>query len=316
MSDLNRFQDKLQCRKITVKVPATSANCGPGFDTLGLAVTYYNIISYEITEAPGFKLDVSGEGAEYLKPYGRNLAFVSFLRVWNELTGRERIGLKLTMENNIPMSRGLGSSSSAIVAGVFAANELCGRPFSKEKLLNIAAEIEGHPDNVAPALYGGFTISYTDKSGTAHTLRLLPRKPLKFIAVVPERRLATSLARQAIPATVPHHDAVFNSSRASLLVGALLSGNYAYLTDALEDRLHQPYREHLIPGLQEVFRAAKAAGAYNAIISGAGSTVMAYAPADADCEAIAKAMAAAFAACGENCCYHILDLDSEGVRRL
>ena len=316
MSGLNRFQDKLQCRKVTVRVPATSANCGPGFDTLGLAVSFYNIISYEITETPGFKLEVKGEGAEYLKPFGRNLAFASFLRVWNELTGRERIGLKVTMENNIPMSRGLGSSSSAIVAGIFAANELCGCRLTSEAMLNIAAEIEGHPDNVAPALYGGFTISYTDGSGMAHTLKLLPRQPLKFIAVVPERRLATSLARQAIPPAVPHHDAVFNASRAALLVGALLSGSHSFLADALEDRLHQPYRAHLIPGLQDVFRAAKEAGAYNAIISGAGSTVMAYAPFTADCEKIADAMMAAFEANGEKCCCHILDLDTEGVKRL
>ena len=187
--------------------------------------------------------------------------------------------------------------------------------FTKDELLGFATEIEGHPDNVAPALYGGFTISYMDGE-QAHSLRLLPAKPLQFIAVVPDSKLATSLARQAIPKTVPHKDAVYNTSRASLLVGSLLSGSYEYLGMALEDKLHQPYRAHLIPGLTEVFAAAKEAGAYNAIISGAGSTVMAYAAPEADGEAIAKAMVAAFAKQGEHAVYHLLQLDAEGVKLL
>lgn len=301
--------------KVYLRVPATSANCGPGFDVLGIAVNLYNEATYEITPERGFKLEVEGEGAEYLKPYGRNLAFASFLRVWNQVTGGERIGLKIKMVNRIPMSRGLGSSSSAIVAGVHAANVLSGNTLTEDELLGIATEIEGHPDNVAPALYGGFTISYMENE-KAHSLRVLPAKPLKFIAVVPDRRLATSLARQAIPATVPHHDAVFNSSRSALLVGALLTGQHQYLTNALEDKLHQPYRAHLIPGLYEAWEAARKAGAYNGIISGAGSTIMAYAEPDADCVGIAEAMKAALNSVGETCSYHILDLDTEGVKTL
>lgn len=302
-------------RKVSIQVPATSANCGPGFDTLGLACTLYNEATYEITATKGFKLEVTGEGADYLKPFGRNLAFASFLRVWNAITDGERIGLKVTMHNRIPMSRGLGSSSSAIVAGIYAANALCGDYYTKDQLLDIATEMEGHPDNVAPAIYGGFTISYMEQ-GKAHSLRLLPAKPLKFIAVVPNSKLPTPLARQAIPLQVPHKDAVFNTSRASLLVGALLSGRYEYLGMALEDKLHQPYRAHLIPGLADVFAAARAAGAYNAIISGAGSTVMAYAAPEADCEGIAQAMVKAFAANGEHACYHILNLDENGVKKI
>lgn len=302
-------------KKVTVRVPATSANCGPGFDTLGLACTLYNETTYEITDKKGFQLEVTGEGAEYLKPYGRNLAFASFLRIWNQLRDGERIGLKVTMTNRIPMSRGLGSSSSAIIAGLYAANALCDDYYTKDDLLKIATDIEGHPDNVAPALYGGFTVSYMEQ-GDVHSLRLMPAKPLKFIAVVPDSKLPTSLARQAIPATVPHHDAVYNASRASLLVGSLLSGRYEYLGMALEDKLHQPYRAHLIPGLFDVFAAARNAGAYNAIISGAGSTVMAYASPEADCEGIAKAMVRTFAEHGEHACYHILDIDEEGVKKI
>ena len=301
--------------KVSIRVPATSANCGSGFDTLGLACTLYNEVTYEITSSRGFQLEVTGEGAEYLKPCGRNLAFASFLRVWNEVTARERIGLKVTMHNRIPMSRGLGSSSSAIVAGIYAGNILSGNRFNDDELLGFATEIEGHPDNVAPALLGGFTISYMD-GRKAHSLRVEPAKPLKFIAVVPERRLPTVLARQAIPKTVSHHDAVFNTSRASLLVCALLSGEYQYLASGLEDKLHQPYRAHLIPGLDDVFEAARNAGAYNAIISGAGSTVMAYADVNADHEKIARAMQDAFLKNNEPCAYHILDLDLDGVKEI
>ena len=301
--------------KVSIRVPATSANCGSGFDTLGLACTLYNEVTYEITSSRGFQLEVTGEGAEYLKPCGRNLAFASFLRVWNEVTARERIGLKVTMHNRIPMSRGLGSSSSAIVAGIYAGNILSGNRFNDDELLGFATEIEGHPDNVAPALLGGFTISYMD-GRKAHSLRVEPAKPLKFIAVVPERRLPTVLARQAIPKTVSHHDAVFNTSRASLLVGALLSGEYQYLASGLEDKLHQPYRAHLIPGLDDVFEAARNAGAYNAIISGAGSTVMAYADVKADHEKIARVMQDAFLKNNEPCAYHILDLDLDGVKEI
>lgn len=300
-------------KKVSVRVPATSANCGPGFDTLGLACTLYNDLTYEIVDGKGFQLNVIGEGAEYLKPYGRNLAFASFLKVWNKITDNERIALKVSMNNRIPMSRGLGSSSSAIVAGLYAANALCNNYYSKEQLLDIATEIEGHPDNVAPAIYGGFTISYMEQE-KAHSLRLLPAKPLKFIAVVPERKLPTILARQAIPETVSHKDAVYNISRASLLVGALLGGHYEFLQMALNDKLHQPYRAHLIPGLADVFSAAKDAGAYNAIISGAGSTVMAYAAPELDCDIIGRAMVKAFAANNEKAIYHILDLDTEGVK--
>lgn len=302
-------------RKICLQVPATSANCGPGYDTLGLACTLYNQFSFEILEKEELLLEVKGEGAKYLRASYDNLTFKAFFAVWNDAFKDRPIGLKVTMHNNIPMSRGLGSSSSAIVAGVYAAAVLSGKSFSKEQLLNYATAIEGHPDNVAPAIYGGFTISYMEGE-QAHSLKILPAKPLKFIAVVPEKRLATSLARKAIPKTIPHVDAVFNVSRASLLVGALLTGEYNFLGAALEDKLHQPYRAHLIPGLEDAFQAGKAAGAHNVIISGAGSTIMAYADFDADCVKIAQAICAALQKNNLKASYHILDLDTDGVKEI
>ena len=213
------------------------------------------------------------------------------------------------------MSRGLGSSSAAIVGGVMAASILSGANLSRAELLHVANKIEGHPDNVAPAIYGGFTISCLAEDGP-HCLRFLPAKPLQFIAVVPEKPLATSLARKAIPHQIPLPDAVFNESRSALLAGALMSGRYEFLPLALEDKLHQPYRASLIPGMEDVFKAGLAAGAYHCIISGAGSTLMAYADPARDGAAIGQAMVNAFAGHGQKAAAHILALDEEGAKIL
>ena len=299
-------------KSVRVIVPATSANCGPGFDVLGAACNLYNEFTYELTER-GFELEVTGEGSGRLHASGKNLAFLAFFRLWNELTDRRYTGLKVTMHNRIPLSRGLGSSSTAIVAGLMAANYLTGSTLTRRQLVDYATEIEGHPDNVAPALLGGFTVSYMSH-GKAASLRFVPKKPLSFIAAVPAEPLSTARARQAIPEMVSHKDAVFNAGRSALLVSALLTGEYKFLPDALEDRLHQPYRMPLINGTQAVFKAAKNAGAYGAIISGAGSTLMAYAAADADSEAIGRAMQQAFEKAGQQAVYHVLKLDEEGAR--
>ena len=299
-------------KSVRVIVPATSANCGPGFDVLGAACNLYNEFTYELTER-GFELEVTGEGSGRLHASGKNLAFLAFFRLWNELTDRRYTGLKVAMHNRIPLSRGLGSSSTAIVAGLMAANYLTGSTLTRQQLVDYATEIEGHPDNVAPALLGGFTVSYM-AHGKAASLRFVPKKPLSFIAAVPAEPLSTARARQAIPETVSHKDAVFNAGRSALLVSALLTGEYKFLPDALEDRLHQPYRMPLINGTQAVFKAAKNAGAYGAIISGAGSTLMAYAAADADSEAIGRAMQQAFKKAGQQAVYHVLKLDEEGAR--
>lgn len=299
-------------KSVRVIVPATSANCGPGFDVLGAACNLYNEFTYELTER-GFELEVTGEGSGRLHASGKNLAFLAFFRLWNELTDRRYTGLKVTMHNRIPLSRGLGSSSTAIVAGLMAANYLTGSTLTRQQLVDYATEIEGHPDNVAPALLGGFTVSYMSH-GKAASLRFVPQKPLSFIAAVPAEPLSTARARQAIPETVIHKDAVFNAGRSALLVSALLTGEYKFLPDALEDRLHQPYRMPLINGTQAVFKAAKNAGAYGAVISGAGSTLMAYAAADADSEAIGRAMQQAFEKAGQQAVYHVLKLDEEGAR--
>lgn len=297
-------------KKVTVRVPATSANCGPGFDTLGLACNLYNYFTYELIDQ-GLSLKIEGEGTEKLKAGKNNLAFLSFYKVWDMIVG-SKTGLSVIMSNNIPLSRGLGSSSTAIVAGLVAANHLTGNTLSKNEIVQLATEIEGHPDNVAPAILGGMTISYVD-NGRASSLKFLPLKPFKLVAVVPDMPLATSLARRAIPKTVPHQDAVFNTSRAALLVGAMLTGDYQHLAAGLDDRLHQPYRAHLIPGMEDAFKAAVNNGAFNAIISGAGSTLMAYVPINVSCEAVGDAMCKALSEHDLHSVFHILDIDTEGA---
>ena len=303
-------------KSVTVRVPATSANCGPGFDSLGLALTLYNDFTFTISdETFGFSLEVEGEGKDSFHASGRNMAFASFLAVWNKITDHKRIGIDVHMHNQVPKSRGLGSSSTAIVAGVTAASILSGANLTLDEILQEANAMEGHPDNVAPAIYGGFTISFQD-NGVAHTLRTIPKMPLQFIAVVPDMQLSTHMAREAIPKEIPHPDAVFNSSRTALLVAALLENRPDLLQYALEDKLHQPYRAKLIPGLTEVFAAGEEAGAYKCIISGSGSTLLAYASPDKDGDAIGKAMVDAFAHCGQTAVYHILQLNTKGTEIL
>lgn len=296
--------------KVILKVPATSANCGPGFDCLGVACTLYNVFSFERIPQ-GFELVVEGEGQESLEHNENNLVFAAFNYLWQKNHASPQ-GLRVYMRNNIPLARGLGSSSTAIVAGVMAANELLGKPYSKEELVDFATVLEGHPDNVAPALLGGFTISFM-QDGVANSLRFEPRKPFKLVAVVPDMPLATVKARAAIPPTVAHKDAVFNAGRTALLVGALLTGDYTYLGTAMEDKLHQPFRESLIPGMKGAFQAAREAGAYNAIISGAGSTLMAYVPSEVVSESVGEAMLAAFKEVQMKAVYHVLDIDKDGA---
>ncbi|HIU64906.1 MAG TPA: homoserine kinase [Candidatus Avacidaminococcus intestinavium] len=298
---------------IQIRVPATSANCGAGFDTLGLACTMYNHFTYEIINK-GFYLDIIGEGAEKLKANRYNLAILSFLKLWN-IHSNKKIGLKVKMNNVIPLSRGLGSSSSAIVAGLTAANYLTGNKFSKYELLNLATEIEGHPDNVAPAIFGGITVSYMNNS-KADTLRFLPAKPFTLLAVIPDLTLPTKIARQVLPSKVEYTDAIFNISRSSLFTAALLTGDFSHISAALEDRLHQPYRLHLIPGAKKAIIAAKKNGAYNAVISGAGSTLMAYIPADCATERIAQAMQEALLLEKTTSSIVVLELDTKGAQVL
>ncbi len=253
---------------VKIKIPASTANLGSGFDCLGIALDLYNYI--EIEEASGCFISDKNGGAI---PKGEdNLIYAAAKKVF-EHCGKPFKGLRIVEENNIPFARGLGSSSACIVGGVFGANKLLGEPLTKEELLNIASEIEGHPDNVSPALLGGFTVSVMDKNEVLFVKQELPEN-LVFAAFVPPFELKTADARAAMPQTVSVKDAVYNLSRSALTAASIARGKFENLRVSTEDRLHQPYRLPLIPGGEKIIANCLEHGALAAFISGAGSTVM------------------------------------------
>lgn len=262
----------------TALVPATSANLGPGFDSLGLALGLYDEVTAAVIDGPT-KVEVAGEGAGELLTDDRHLVVQAMRQTFDEIDGKQPTGIRLRCVNNIPQARGLGSSSAAIVAGVALANALAGQPLGKEDELRIAGRIEGHPDNVAPCLLGGFTIAWTfggTAGGTAKAVSMAPHPGVELAVLVPANRGFTAEARASLPETVPHEDAAFNASRSALLVHAM-TRDPSLLFEATQDRLHQDYRAAAMPASAElvgVLRDARVA----AVISGAGPSVLALTP--------------------------------------
>jgi len=295
---------------VKVRVPGTTANCGPGFDAVGIACSIYNELEVILSQQGGLIIEVEGEGKGIIPSDEKNIIYQVILTVL-EKVGKKYQGIHIKMLNHIPLSRGLGSSAAAIVAGLFAANELTGNTLSKNDLLNMATAIEGHPDNVAPAIFGGITTSVI-QGDQSYYLRFVPPAKLNMVVAVPEFNLSTQLARNALPQTVPFKDAVFNISRTALVIGALCQGEFHHLRYALEDKIHQPYREHLIPGMQQVFDAAVDKGAFGAAISGAGPCIIAFA--QDHVHQIGAGMVQAFACNHIKAKYLVLDIDTEGVK--
>jgi homoserine kinase len=255
---------------IKITVPATSANLGPGFDSLGLALRLYNHVWMEEYDGVSIR---TADGTDV--PTGRdNLIYVTAAKLY-KLCGRPFPGLRITQINNIPMTRGLGSSSACIVAGLIGANALLGSPLSRDDLLNLAAVFEGHPDNSTPAILGGLVTAVLD-DGRVYCAKVPVSGRLKFAAFIPDFELKTEVARAALPAQVSHRDASFNVSRAALMTASLFSGRLDNLAVAVEDRLHQPYRLHFIPGAEDIFALCSRLGACGSFISGAGPTLMAF----------------------------------------
>lgn len=258
-------------RSVVVRVPATSANLGPGFDCFGLALDWYDTITLEVTDA-GFVADVAGEGASEVPTDESHLVLSSALRVFREL-GVEAPGLKLTANNTIPHGRGLGSSSAAIVSGLAAAAALCqpGAELDRHWLVGLADEIEGHPDNVAAATVGGFVLAYGNSSGLQVTSGTV-QDQIEAALFIPETPVATKMARGLLPATVPLADAAMNAGRAALLVQAL-AANPDLLLDATRDWLHQDYRSPAMPASADLLKSLRNKG-FAGVISGAGPTVL------------------------------------------
>ncbi|BAF59781.1 MAG: homoserine kinase [Pelotomaculum sp.] len=294
---------------IRVQVPATSANLGPGFDCLGMALELYNIVEM-IPASRGLVIEVSGESAADIPRDERNLVFQAAQRVFGN-TGFSPPGLKLRLINQIPAARGLGSSTAAVVGGVVAANLLSGGKLGVKDMINLASSIEGHPDNVAPAILGGIVVS-VQMDGEVKCLKIQPPQGLKGVVAVPDFPLATRTAREILPSQVPFQDAVFNLGRVALLVAALQQGDLSLLGPAMEDRLHQSLRSSLIPGLKKVLAAAKLAGARGVTLSGAGPAVIAFA--DSNFDLIARVMSDTFRQNGVKSRVMVLKPSPVGVR--
>lgn len=254
---------------ITVRVPATSANMGPGFDSIGIALNLYNTFYMEESDS----IEISATHGEHVPSDENNLIYQCAKRVY-DICGKPMSGLKLIEDCDIPQTRGLGSSSACTVAGLIGANALLGNPLHQENIIDLAAAIEGHPDNSTPAILGGFCTSLLEY-GKVWSVRVPIADKLDFVAFIPNFELSTEKARQAIPRTIPHKDAVFNLSRAALLTGSLVTGDLHNLMVAAGDCLHQPYRFGLIPDGEEVVKSAKGLGALGAFLSGAGPTIIA-----------------------------------------
>ena len=261
--------------RLRVTVPASAGNTGSAFDSLGIAYGLTNEVIVD-TEAPG-RLDVQGEGADLLQKGEPNLVQAAMAR-FVQATGRALPPVGLTLLNRIPFGRGLGSSAAAIVGGLVAADALAETGLSRLKLLQLALPMEGHPDNVAPALYGGAVLTVLDEGRVDGPLTVVPfTAPNDWRAVlyVPELIIPTKQARAILPKEVPRADAVFNHSRVGLLVSALTQHRPDFLRVAMQDRLHQPYRLKLMPEMEALISTGLEAGAWGACLSGAGSAILA-----------------------------------------
>lgn len=263
-------------RKIIVKVPASTANLGPGFDTLGMALSLYAWIEMSVSEQTSFRF--YGDHMEGLPQDKTNLIY-KVAQIVFERAGVSVPELNIAMYSEIPLTRGLGSSASAIVGSLAAANALIGGPLSDDELFQIATELEGHPDNVGASLFGGIVVAAWDGVKADH-IRLTPHSRLETLVAIPSFQLSTHKARHALPKQVTMEDAVFNVGRSSVLVAALATGELGLIGAAMRDRLHQPYRAALIPGMSAILERAVEHGALGAALSGAGPTLIAFVDAD------------------------------------
>lgn len=296
-------------RHARVRVPATSANLGAGFDALGLALALYNEV--EARPAGETSVTVDGEGAGRLPPGDKNVV-VRAMRLVYDAVGRAPEPWAVRCVNRVPPARGLGSSAAAWVGGIAAANALLGGPLDRAAMLRLAARAEGHPDNVAAAVYGGLTVAAADADGALAVSLPVPAA-LVWVVLIPETTSATAEARAVLPATVTRGDAVFNVQRVALLLASLQAGRLDTLRAALDDRLHQPYRRKLFPWMGDVLDAARAAGALGGVLSGAGPSLLALAPDARAGEAVAAAMEKALLGAGVAGVARALGVDTEGV---
>lgn len=259
---------------IRIDVPATSANLGSGFDSLGIALTKCNRVWMEEWDS----VDIASVDSTVIPTDENNLIFWA-ARYLYERCGRKLPGLKIRQENNIPMARGLGSSSACIVAGILGANRMLGTPCSQQELINLAAKIEGHPDNTTPAISGGLVASAIEGE-KVYSVSVPVSEKIRFAVFIPPFELKTEKARSVLPKNYSRSDAVYNLSRSALMAASLFSGKLENLRVAVQDKLHQPYRSGLIENYDQIFRLSYELGSLGTYVSGAGPTIIALIPAE------------------------------------
>lgn len=299
---------------VTAIVPATTANLGPGFDCLGAALALYNQVRFTrlATDGPPLTIAVSGDGADRVPRDDSNLVYQAYCALFKHI-GKPPLPVHLDISLGVPLARGLGSSATAIAAGLVGANFLMGNPLSPNQLSDLAITLEGHPDNIIPALFGSCRLSATRGEG-AWVHAEVPWKPdITPVVAIPNFELSTSEARQVLPPHYSRDDAVFNTAHLGLLLRGLEEGRIDWLQAAMQDRIHQPYRTQLIPGFEAVRAAAIAAGACETVISGAGPTLLALATQEA-APAVAAAMQQGWQDQGIEAIAKPIALDLQGTR--
>lgn len=295
---------------VRVRVPATTANLGPGFDCLGLALDLWNEVEVLLTGL-GLEINIAGEGADSLPTDSRNAIYSAMKSLAENRHIHLPEGIWINCRNNIPLGSGLGSSAAAAAAGVLAANCLFDLRLTLQEELDLAAALEGHPDNAAPCLFGGLTACLQKEQGV--TVRKIPVKAIPLLIVLPSFAFPTETARGVLPHTVLLKDAVFNISRTVMVTQALQDGDVDLLTGAMHDRLHQPYRLPLIPGAQQAMDAAYQAGAAAVALSGAGPALLVMCRNETERERIAAVMQAQFSQVGFSSRWFTPSIASKGA---
>ena len=306
---------------VTVTVPGTTSNLGPGFDCIGAALTLYNQFKFtRLDQSPESLgnatplITVTGAEQERVITDENNLVYQSFIKFYQQL-GQTPPPVNIEIELGVPLARGLGSSATAIVGGLLGANQLAGEPLDRMEVMKIAIAMEGHPDNAVPAFLGGCCLAAEDgEAMKAWEICDIPwHSTLVPVVAIPDFELSTAEARRVLPSDYSRADAIFNTAHLGLLLRGLETGRGDWLRVALHDRIHQPYRKALIPGYEAVYSAALAAGAYGMVISGAGPTLLALADAES-APTVATAMVTAWKEEGIAAQVRSLSLDTQGAR--
>ena len=301
---------------VTVTVPATTANLGPGFDCIGAALSLYNRFQFSRLEPSAtekLKITVTGQEAAKVKIDDSNLAYQAFIKLYGYLN-QSPPPVAIHIDMQVPLARGLGSSATAIVGGLVGANELAGKPLSQVEVMQLAIELEGHPDNVVPALLGGCRLAASNTPSGSWEICDIPWHPdIVPVVAIPDFELSTAEARKVLPADYSRADAIFNAAHLGLLVRALAAGDRDWLRCALQDKIHQPYRQSLIRGYEAVQQAAMNAGACGMVISGAGPTLLALTNAT-NADAVVNEMAAAWGEFGVKADVRAIGLDTQGAQ--